>query len=114
MARYLRRPAVNMQCSWSRRLDNLVSFATALAPDRPKDRRWSFVLLVTIAIAISYFDRQTLPVAISAIQRSIPITDQQFSYLQTAFLLAYAALYAIGGRLLDRLGTRAGFILIML
>jgi MFS family permease len=75
--------------------------------------RWYFVALVTAAIVISYFDRQTLPVAISAIQRSIPISNQQFSYLQTSFLLAYAALYAIGGRLLDRLGTRRGFMLIM-
>jgi ACS family hexuronate transporter-like MFS transporter len=75
--------------------------------------RWFFVVLVTAAIAISYFDRQTLPVAIAAIQRSIPISNQQFSYLQTAFLLSYAALYAIGGRLLDRLGTRRGFMIIM-
>jgi MFS transporter, ACS family, hexuronate transporter len=76
--------------------------------------RWYFVVLVTAAIAISYFDRQTLPVAISAIQRNIPISNQQFSYLQTSFLLSYAAMYAIGGRLLDRLGTRRGFMLIML
>ena len=76
--------------------------------------RWYFVVLVTAAIAISYFDRQTLPVAISAIQRNIPISNQQFSYLQTSFLLSYAALYAIGGRLLDRLGTRRGFMIIML
>ncbi|WP_263384348.1 MFS transporter [Granulicella arctica] len=75
---------------------------------------WYAVALVTAAITISYFDRQTLPVAISSIQRNIPISNQQFSYLQTSFLLAYAALYAIGGRLLDRLGTRRGFMLIML
>ena len=73
-----------------------------------------FVVLVTAAIAISYFDRQTLPVAISAIQHNIPISNQQFSYLQTAFLLSYALLYASAGRLLDRLGTRRGFMLIML
>jgi MFS transporter, ACS family, aldohexuronate transporter len=84
------------------------------APHRVTSQGWYYVALVTVAIAISYFDRQTLPVAVSAIQRNIPISDQQFSYLQTSFLLAYAALYAIGGRLLDRLGTRRGFILIML
>lgn len=78
------------------------------------DRRWLSVLLVTAAIAISYFDRQTLPVAIAAIQHTIPISDQQFSYLQTAFLLSYAGLYVVGGRLLDRIGTRRGFMLIML
>lgn len=76
--------------------------------------RWQPVALVTVAIAISYFDRQTLPVAIAAIQHNIPISDAQFSYLQTAFLLAYAALYIGGGRLLDVLGTRRGFTLIML
>jgi ACS family hexuronate transporter-like MFS transporter len=70
--------------------------------------------MVAVAIAISYFDRQTLPVAIAAIQRNIPLSNQQFSYLQTAFLLAYAAMYALGGRLLDVLGTRKGFMLIML
>ena len=76
-------------------------------------RRWYFVLLVAAAIAISYFDRQTLPVAIAAIQHDIPLTQQQFSYLQSAFLISYASLYLIGGRLLDRLGTRRGFLLIM-
>jgi ACS family hexuronate transporter-like MFS transporter len=78
------------------------------------DRRRYAVVLVAAAIAISYFDRQTLPVAIAAIQRNIPVSNQQFSYLQTAFLLSYAALYVIGGRLLDRLGTRRGFLIIML
>ena len=77
------------------------------------DRKWYFVVLVTAAIAISYFDRQTLPVAISAIQRTIPLNNQQFSWLQFAFLIPYALLYAAGGRMLDIVGTRRGFILIM-
>jgi ACS family hexuronate transporter-like MFS transporter len=78
------------------------------------DARWYFVALVTAAIAISYFDRQTLPVAISAIQKTIPLSDQQFSWLQFAFLIPYAVLYAAGGRMLDVMGTRRGLILIML
>jgi MFS transporter, ACS family, hexuronate transporter len=78
------------------------------------DIRWYFVGLVTAAIAISYFDRQTLPVAISAIERTIPLSDQQFSWLQFAFLIPYAVLYAAGGRMLDIVGTRRGFLLIML
>lgn len=77
-------------------------------------RRWYFVLLVAAAIALSYFDRLTLPVAIASIQHNIPLSNEQYSWLQTSFLLSYAALYAIGGRLLDWLGTRRGFLLIML
>lgn len=71
-------------------------------------------LLITAAIAISYFDRQTLPVAIHAIQREIPVTNIQFSDLQAAFLAAYALMYAGSGKLIDVLGTRKGFLLIML
>jgi ACS family hexuronate transporter-like MFS transporter len=78
------------------------------------NRKWYFVVMVAVAIAISYFDRQTLPVAIAAIQQNIPLSNQQFSYLQTAFLLAYAVMYMLGGRLLDALGTRKGFLLIMI
>jgi MFS transporter, ACS family, hexuronate transporter len=76
--------------------------------------RWYFVALVTAAIAISYFDRQTLPVAISSIEKAIPLSDQQFSWLQFAFLIPYALLYAAGGRMLDVIGTRKGLIVIML
>jgi ACS family hexuronate transporter-like MFS transporter len=55
-----------------------------------------------------------LPVAIAAIQREIPINNTQFSHLQVAFLLAYAVMYAGGGKLIDVLGTRRGFLWIML
>jgi ACS family hexuronate transporter-like MFS transporter len=75
--------------------------------------RWSIAILLSSAVAISYFDRQTLPVAIAAIQRDIPISNTQFSWLQGAFLLAYAGMYAGGGKLTDVLGTRRGFLLIM-
>jgi MFS transporter, ACS family, hexuronate transporter len=75
--------------------------------------RWEIATLICAAIAISYFDRQTLPVAIAAIQKEIPITNTQFASLQTAFLLAYAFMYAAGGKLVDALGTRKGYLLIM-
>ena len=76
--------------------------------------RWRIAILVSAAIAISYLDRQTLPVAIKAISRDIPLTNQQFSNLQSAFLLAYAFMYAGGGKLADALGTRRGFTVIMI
>jgi ACS family hexuronate transporter-like MFS transporter len=75
--------------------------------------RWNIAVLIGAAIAISYFDRQTLPVAIKAIQREIPISNTQFSQLQAAFLTAYALMYAGGGKLVDVLGTRQGFLVIM-
>jgi len=75
--------------------------------------RWRIAILVSIAIAISYLDRQTLPVAVTAIARDIPLTNQGFSALQSAFLLSYALMYVGGGKLVDALGTRIGFAVIM-
>ena len=76
--------------------------------------RWTIAFMLCAAIAISYFDRQTLSVAVKAIQLDIPISDPQFARLQSAFLIAYAIMYAAGGKMLDVLGTRVGFLLIML
>jgi ACS family hexuronate transporter-like MFS transporter len=76
--------------------------------------RWRIAALVACAITLSYFDRQTLPVAITASQRDIPISNTGFSNLPAAFLVSYAILYALGGKLMDVLGTRRGFLLIML
>ena len=75
--------------------------------------RWRIAVMVCVAIAISYLDRQTLPVAVKAISADIPLSNQQFSYLQSAFLLAYAFMYAGGGKLTDVMGTRRGFTVIM-
>jgi MFS transporter, ACS family, hexuronate transporter len=76
--------------------------------------RWRLAIIVSIAIAISYLDRQTLPVAVQSISRDIPLSNSQFSALQSAFLFSYALMYAGGGRLVDALGTRRGFTVIML
>jgi ACS family hexuronate transporter-like MFS transporter len=75
--------------------------------------RWRIAIMVSAAIAVSYLDRQTLPVAIKAIQQDIPISNERFSLLNTAFLVAYGLMYAGGGWLLDRLGTRLGFTIVM-
>ena len=76
--------------------------------------RWRIAVLISVAIAISYLDRQTLPVAVNAIGKEIPLSNQEFSTLQSAFLFSYAFMYAGGGKLSDLLGTRLGFTLIML
>ncbi|HYN07970.1 MAG TPA: MFS transporter [Vicinamibacterales bacterium] len=80
---------------------------------RTRMTRWRIAFLVFVAIAISYLDRQSLPVAVAAIQKDIPLTNFEFGALASTFLLAYALMYAGGGALIDRLGTRRGFFVIM-
>src|SRR5262245_57424161 len=76
--------------------------------------RWRIAMLVSAAISISYLDRQTLPVAVKAIEAEIPLTNTQFGELTSSFLLAYALMYAGGGVVVDRLGTRRGLLAIMI
>jgi len=75
--------------------------------------RWRIAFILSIAIAISYLDRQALSIAVAAIQKEIPLSNTDFSRLQIAFLAAYGLMYAGGGVLIDRLGTRRGFLVIM-
>src|SRR5436309_2925355 len=75
--------------------------------------RWRIAILVSAAIAISYLDRQTLSVAITEIKKDIAISPQDFARLNSAFLATYGLMYLGGGRLMDALGTRAGFAAIM-
>ena len=78
-----------------------------------RHHRWVVAALLCVAIAISYLDRQTLPWALQAIQADIPFSNQVKAALDSAFLLTYGLMYVGGGMLLDRLGTRRGFIAIM-
>ena len=76
--------------------------------------RWRMAFLVSAAIVLSYLDRQTLPWALSHIKAQYPFSNQVKAMFDSAFLVAYGLMYLGGGWLLDRLGTRRGFLLIMI
>ncbi|UIJ44206.1 MFS transporter [Sphingomonas cannabina] len=84
------------------------------AGERLHAGRWAIAAMITVAIAISYLDRQTLPWAIKHIEADIPIGNQTKALLDSAFLATYGLMYLGGGWLLDRVGTRAGFLAIMI
>jgi ACS family hexuronate transporter-like MFS transporter len=75
--------------------------------------RWWILGLLALASALSYMDRQTLPVVIGEIQKYIPVSQQQYANLSLLFLLAYGIMYAGGGKLMDVLGTRWGYALML-
>lgn len=77
-----------------------------------KGLRWRVAGILTLDTINNYMDRMTLSVVIIQIQASLAITDSEFAMLNSLFLLAYAIMYAGGGRLIDLLGTYIGFLLI--
>ncbi|MEK7408291.1 MAG: MFS transporter [Acidobacteriota bacterium] len=74
-----------------------------------RNLRWWIAGLLATATALNYLDRQSLPVVVTEVQKTIPITDQQYANLQMLFLLAYGVMYAGGGKIMDWLGTRLGY-----
>ena len=78
-----------------------------------RNLRWWIAGLLATAAALSYLDRQNLPVAVVEIQKTFPVTDKQYSEVTMLFLVSYGVMYAVGGRILDLLGTRLGLAIMI-
>ena len=74
-----------------------------------KNLRWWIAGLLALATALNYLDRQSFPVVAGEIRKEIPISNEDYGRLTSLFLLAYAIMYAGGGRIMDWLGTRLGY-----
>jgi MFS transporter, ACS family, hexuronate transporter len=75
--------------------------------------RWAIVALLFAATAISYVDRQVLTVLAPTLRDNLGISNTGYASILTAFLLAYTFMQPVTGWLIDRIGTRLGFALIM-
>ena len=71
--------------------------------------RWIIAIMLFLATSINYADRLALSVVSSDLRAEFHMTERDYSYVVTAFLIAYAVMYAGSGYVVDRLGTRAGF-----
>ena len=69
--------------------------------------RWRIAALLFAATVINYIDRQTLSVLASEITSDLGLNDIEYSQVVQAFLICYAAMYIVWGRIIDRWGTRA-------
>ena len=69
--------------------------------------------MLFFATSINYMDRQVLGILQPVLQHDIGWTDAQYSYIVIAFQVAYAIGLVGMGRLVDRLGTRIGYAIVM-
>ena len=75
--------------------------------------RWSICALLFFAASINYLDRQVLGLLAPTLQHSIGWTESQYGYIVGAFQFAYAIGLVLAGRLVDRVGGRIGYVIIM-
>ena len=76
-----------------------------------KNLRWYIAVLLCLSSELNYLDRQTLSVLADTIQRELNLSTVDYSRITSAFLVSYTIMYAVSGRLIDRLGTRRGFLI---
>ena len=76
-----------------------------------KHLRWWIVGTVFLATTINYIDRQALSVAAPTIRKDLDLSNEQYGWIVSAFLLAYAIMQFLSGRVIDRIGTKRGFSL---
>jgi MFS transporter, ACS family, hexuronate transporter len=72
--------------------------------------RWYIAVMLCFASELNYLDRQTLSVLAQTIQRELLINDVEYSYITSSFLISYTIMYAVSGRIIDRIGTRRSFM----
>jgi ACS family hexuronate transporter-like MFS transporter len=71
--------------------------------------RWWILALLFFATLINYMDRTIFAVLIPVMRGDLHIDERAYGLLTGAFLAAYTIGYLVMGRVVDRLGTKAGF-----
>ena len=85
-----------------------------VAGGRMTNFRWTVVGLLFFAITINYIDRAVMGVLKPMLDNALGWDQKDYGWMVTAFQAAYAVGYVFSGRLLDRLGVRIGFLLLVL
>jgi MFS transporter, ACS family, aldohexuronate transporter len=71
--------------------------------------RWVICALLFFAATINYIDRQVIGILKPTLQAQFGWSEIDYADIVFAFQLAYAIGFLIAGRVIDKVGTRAGF-----
>lgn len=72
--------------------------------------RWTILCLLFIATTVLYIDRSALGILAPYLQKEIGWTEQQYGIINSAFMIAYAICFLLMGSIIDRIGTRKGYL----
>ncbi|MBL0025466.1 MAG: MFS transporter [Saprospiraceae bacterium] len=72
--------------------------------------RWTICTLLFFATTINYLDRQVLSLLKPSLEAEFGWTNSQYADIASFFQFTYAISMLFAGRIMDRLGTKKGFI----
>lgn len=73
-------------------------------------RAWAIAIVATLAMSISYVDRQVMAAIATSVRAALAIDGERFGWLAGAFSLSYLVAAPMAGALLDRAGARRGLV----
>ena len=80
---------------------------------RVRNLRWYICGLLFFATTLNYIHRLTVAVLKPYLQDTLHWSESDYGWIVFAFQVAYAVMYMVSGRVMDRLGTRLGYALAM-
>jgi MFS transporter, ACS family, hexuronate transporter len=91
---------------------------TQREPSLPRERgykfnglRWLIASLLCLTTVVNYLDRQLLSIVAPMLRHDLHLSNTQYAYAINSFLVAYAAMFTLGGWIVDRLNARRGMAL---
>lgn len=73
--------------------------------------RWVILSLLFVATTILYLDRSALGIMAPYLQEKIGWNEEQYGMINSAYMIAYAICFLIMGTIIDRIGTRKGYLI---
>ena len=76
-----------------------------------KGLRWWIIGLVCLATIINYIDRSALAIMWPDISKDLEMDKSDYALILNIFLVAYAIGQSVSGKMFDKIGTKAGFVI---
>ena len=75
---------------------------------------WLVAVVATLAMSVSYLDRQTLAAIAPTVREELTISHTRFGWLGSAFAVAYLIFAPVSGRVVDRIGPKRALAIAVL
>ena len=79
-----------------------------------KGLRWWIIGLIGLATVINYIDRSALAIMWPSISEDLGMTKNDYALILNVFMIAYAIGQSVSGKLFDKIGTRMGYVVVII
>lgn len=74
-----------------------------------KSVRWKIAFLLCLVSGLNCLDRNAFAILATTIQDDLNWSDSDYANVTAVFVFSYTLMYALSGRIIDKIGTKKGF-----